>query len=189
MKICVCKITFLWYPLHSSVYLGSSYLVALRVCYVVSLPRLYYDETGNGQLSNVSQIYLKLKNIGFHKVTYPFSLFCSFSDLFACWTVGVVMSGRVKRQGGSSAALEQATLSINERILKECHTLYTDPDKGKTICKITHVLFFIGSKDTSRWICMPLHWLTGRVVDLFKNVYRIKLAVVQETHAVRDFIR
>ena len=41
------------------------------------------------------------------------------------------MSGRVKsRQGGSSAALEQATLSINERILKECHTLYTDADKG-----------------------------------------------------------
>lgn len=41
------------------------------------------------------------------------------------------MSGRVKsRQGGSSAALEQATLSINERILKECHTLYTDSDKG-----------------------------------------------------------
>lgn len=41
------------------------------------------------------------------------------------------MSGRVKsRQGGSNAALEQATLSINERILKECHTLYTDPDTG-----------------------------------------------------------
>ena len=41
------------------------------------------------------------------------------------------MSGRVKsRQGGSSVALEQATLSINERILKECHTLYTDSDKG-----------------------------------------------------------
>ncbi|XP_057366153.1 sarcalumenin-like isoform X1 [Daphnia carinata] len=53
-----------------------------------------------------------------------------FSDLFACWTVGFVMSGRVKRQGGSSAVLEQATLSINERILKECHTLYTDADKG-----------------------------------------------------------
>jgi len=41
------------------------------------------------------------------------------------------MSGRVKsRPGGSNAALEQATLSINERILKECHTLYTEPDKG-----------------------------------------------------------
>ena len=41
------------------------------------------------------------------------------------------MSGRVKtRAGGSSAALEQATLSVNERILKECHTLYTEPDKG-----------------------------------------------------------
>jgi hypothetical protein len=41
------------------------------------------------------------------------------------------MSGRVKtRAGGSNAALEQATLSINERILKECHTLYTEPDKG-----------------------------------------------------------
>lgn len=60
-----------------------------------------------------------------------FLSFLSFSDLFACLAASFVMSGRVKsRQGGSSAVLEQATLSINERILKECHTLYTDSDKG-----------------------------------------------------------
>lgn len=64
-------------------------------------------------------------------VEHNFCFIYSFSDLFACWTVGFVMSGRVKsRQSGSNAALEQATLSVNERILKECHTLYTDPDKG-----------------------------------------------------------
>ncbi len=76
-------------------------------------------------------------NTKFHgiRLINPFSFLYSFSDLFACWTVGFVMSGRVKRQGGSSAALEQATLSINERILKECHTLYTDPDKGTALSK------------------------------------------------------
>jgi len=40
------------------------------------------------------------------------------------------MSGKVKSRAGVSAALEQATLSINERILKECHTLYIEPDNG-----------------------------------------------------------
>lgn len=40
------------------------------------------------------------------------------------------MSGKVKSRTGVSAALEQATLSINERILKECHTLYIEPDNG-----------------------------------------------------------
>lgn len=40
------------------------------------------------------------------------------------------MSGRVKGRAGVSAAVEQATLSVNERILKECHTLYTEPDNG-----------------------------------------------------------
>lgn len=31
---------------------------------------------------------------------------------------------------GSVSNLEQATTSVNERILKECHTLYMDPDHG-----------------------------------------------------------
>lgn len=38
------------------------------------------------------------------------------------------MSGRLKSRGSSS--VEQATTTVNERILKECHTLYTDSDLG-----------------------------------------------------------
>jgi len=38
------------------------------------------------------------------------------------------MSGR--RKGGSTNSVEQATTTVNERILKECHTLYIDPNNG-----------------------------------------------------------
>jgi len=41
------------------------------------------------------------------------------------------MSGKIKNRGGGSASnLEAATTTLNERILKECHTLYTDPEHG-----------------------------------------------------------
>jgi len=39
------------------------------------------------------------------------------------------MSGRIKNRG-SANNLEQATTTVNERILKECHTLYIDPENG-----------------------------------------------------------
>jgi len=39
------------------------------------------------------------------------------------------MSGKMKARG-SANALEAATTTLNERILKECHTLYTDPEHG-----------------------------------------------------------
>ena len=31
----------------------------------------------------------------------------------------------------SANPVEQATLSVNEKILRECHTLYADPDNGE----------------------------------------------------------
>lgn len=40
------------------------------------------------------------------------------------------MSGRVKARGTANQGMEAATTTLNERILKECHTLYTDPDHG-----------------------------------------------------------
>lgn len=40
------------------------------------------------------------------------------------------MSGKIKSRGGSSSSLEAATTTLNERILKECHTLYTDAEHG-----------------------------------------------------------
>ena len=39
------------------------------------------------------------------------------------------MSGKTKARG-SANNLEAATTTLNERILKECHTLYTDPEHG-----------------------------------------------------------
>jgi len=42
------------------------------------------------------------------------------------------MSGKVKSRGSTNSAntLEAATTTLNERILKECHTLYADPEHG-----------------------------------------------------------
>ena len=44
------------------------------------------------------------------------------------------MSGKVKQR--TAANQDSHTLSINERILKECHTLYIDPENGKTSCEL-----------------------------------------------------
>jgi len=40
------------------------------------------------------------------------------------------MSGRVGKNRGSTANIESATTSVNERILKDCHGLYTDNEHG-----------------------------------------------------------
>ncbi|XP_064619209.1 sarcalumenin-like [Lineus longissimus] len=39
------------------------------------------------------------------------------------------MSGKVRARTAANTA-DSATLTVNERILKECHTLYADPDNG-----------------------------------------------------------
>lgn len=40
------------------------------------------------------------------------------------------MSGKIKSRGSTNSVSETATSTLNERILKECHTLYTDPEHG-----------------------------------------------------------
>lgn len=40
------------------------------------------------------------------------------------------MSGRVGKNRGATANIESATTSVNERILKDCHGLYTDNEHG-----------------------------------------------------------
>ncbi|XP_063603644.1 uncharacterized protein LOC134779417, partial [Penaeus indicus] len=40
----------------------------------------------------------------------------------------IIMSGKVKRSAVNTA--ESATVSVNEKILRECHSLYTEPDNG-----------------------------------------------------------
>ena len=40
------------------------------------------------------------------------------------------MSGRVKKQRTATNTADSATLSLNERILKECHDFYVDPKNG-----------------------------------------------------------
>lgn len=42
------------------------------------------------------------------------------------------MSGRVKQRNAANLA-DVSTLSTNEKILRECHSLYIDPNNGKKI--------------------------------------------------------
>jgi hypothetical protein len=39
------------------------------------------------------------------------------------------MSGKIRSKTATSVA-DSVSLTVNERILKECHTLYTDPENG-----------------------------------------------------------
>ena len=39
------------------------------------------------------------------------------------------MSGKVKHRSAANQA-DAATVSVNEKILRECHFLYTDADNG-----------------------------------------------------------
>ncbi|XP_066974631.1 uncharacterized protein [Macrobrachium rosenbergii] len=43
--------------------------------------------------------------------------------------MGLKMSGKVKHRAAANQA-EAATMSVNEKILRECHSLYTEPDNG-----------------------------------------------------------
>ena len=43
------------------------------------------------------------------------------------------MSGKVK-QRTSANPTDSSTLSVNEKILRECHNLYSDPDNGNFFC-------------------------------------------------------
>ncbi|XP_069194344.1 uncharacterized protein [Procambarus clarkii] len=50
--------------------------------------------------------------------------------LVSCDVISVCrMSGKVKQRSAANTA-EAATVTVNEKILKECHDLYTDPDNG-----------------------------------------------------------
>ncbi|ROT71653.1 hypothetical protein C7M84_010012 [Penaeus vannamei] len=41
----------------------------------------------------------------------------------------IIMSGKMKQRSAVNTA-ESATVSVNEKILRECHSLYTEPDNG-----------------------------------------------------------
>jgi hypothetical protein len=51
------------------------------------------------------------------------------------------MSGKVKQRTSANAA-DSATQSVNEKILRECHSLYTDPDNGEFLLYIFLLIFF-----------------------------------------------
>lgn len=40
---------------------------------------------------------------------------------------------KIRHREATNKQFEQASLTINERILKECHQLYTDPENGLVI--------------------------------------------------------
>ena len=55
------------------------------------------------------------------------------------------MGSKVKQRDVANQKASQATLSVNERILKECHNLYTEADNGLIEVSHTSILrmFFI----------------------------------------------
>ena len=69
------------------------------------------------------------------------------------------MGSKVKQRTVVNQKTSQATLTVNERILKECHQLYADPDNGLvevglslfgTFCQ-GNLLGEIDSKAVRRW--------------------------------------
>lgn len=43
------------------------------------------------------------------------------------------MSGKVKQRSAANTS-EAATTSVNEKILKRCHSLYTETENGMFVC-------------------------------------------------------
>ena len=46
------------------------------------------------------------------------------------WHISEKMGTKMKQRDVANQKASQATLSVNERILKECHHLYTEADNG-----------------------------------------------------------
>ena len=59
--------------------------------------------------------------------SHPFDL--GFDQNYI-WQNNGKMSGKVRQRTSANAA-DSATQTVNERILKECHKVYTDPDNGE----------------------------------------------------------
>ena len=57
------------------------------------------------------------------------------------WQVSEKMGTKMKQRDVANQKASQATLSVNERILKECHHLYTEADNG-----LIEVIFAINMK-------------------------------------------
>lgn len=74
-----------------------------------------------------------------------------------------VMSGKVKQKSSATAA-DSSTQSINEKILKECHTLYIDPDNGE--------LIFLILQGEVVWILpVQFHKGMGRWISVISFIY------------------
>lgn len=61
------------------------------------------------------------------------------------------MSGKMKQRSAVNTA-ESATVSVNEKILRECHSLYTEPDNGNYYffsVLLQFVLFILKTYDFS----------------------------------------
>lgn len=73
------------------------------------------------------------------------------------------MSGKVKQKSSATAA-DSSTQSINEKILKECHTLYIDPDNGE--------LIFLILQGEVVWILpVQFHKGMGRWISVISFIY------------------
>lgn len=60
------------------------------------------------------------------------------------------MSGKVRQRTSANAA-DSATQSVNEKILKECHSLYTEPENGeKFFLILSEYNFFLFKPHTKK---------------------------------------
>ena len=91
------------------------------------------------------------------------------------------MSGKVRHRVAANAA-DSATLSVNERILKECHTLYTDPENGRisSYPQFTPLVKLFYLSRTGQWLestdCLiALHHQKFRIFGLRRPPFKVFL--------------
>lgn len=86
------------------------------------------------------------------------------------------MSGKVRQRTSANAA-DSATQTVNEKILKECHSLYTDPENGENLFLfsswIRHFLLFmqLNIQEKGQWPTGIEQWKTSWKNHLYSIVY------------------
>ena len=87
------------------------------------------------------------------------------------------MSGKVRQRTAANAA-ESATQTVNERILKECHTLYTDPENGKSTISYPETVWILCIQTTKKPVLhrvfrlgeVPLHHKNSTYFDVLQSL-------------------
>ena len=93
--------------IENNTYYVHGYSIIVQICYFICLSFVIFPE------------YNSVANF----------IICNYIIL-QTWDCDWSKMTKVKQREAANRPVDQATLSVNERILKECHQLYTDPDNG-----------------------------------------------------------